>query len=232
MTITITCVVVKCVTWQCVFWLATALEERYIGAVHLHGWTRCFHPGWSCTRPAIPVLMPSVLSPASRAAEQDFSTRLWPVPGLCGASCSLAASLRSIKNMKEQARLKLPPGKHAALSRLSFFLSPPPLLRCCKKNKSVLFFLSQSLCRAWFFSHPACPSPSVSSWRFDSVTAVEKRLPVLWGRMSAGVRCLSWRRWLLCVWECVCECLCVCLCVFARALAWMCCSCESTFGVV
>lgn len=76
MTITITCVILKCVTSQCVFWLATALEERYIGAVHLHRWTLCFHPGWSCTWPAIPVLMLSVLSPASRAAGGLFHLAL------------------------------------------------------------------------------------------------------------------------------------------------------------
>lgn len=73
----------------------------------------------------------------------------------------------------------------------------------------VIFISGRSLCISLslcvthlIFSHPACPSSSVSSWRFDSVTAVERRLQSC-GGMSAGVRCLSWLHWLLCVGVCV-----------------------------
>lgn len=108
----------------------------------------------------------------------------------CEARCCFSTSFSSIKTSKRTRDL-------SALRRLQSVAVP------------VIFISGTSLCISLplcvtllIFSHPACPSSSVSSWRFDSVTAVERRLQSC-GGMSAGVRCLSWHHWLLCVWVCV-----------------------------
>lgn len=111
----------------------------------------------------------------------------------CEVRCCFSAFLLSTKTSNSKNNL-------TALERSQAVVVP------------VIFISGRSLCISLplrvtllIFSHPACPSSSVSSWRFDSVTAVETR-PQSCGGMSAGVRCLSWRRWLLRVWVCVYAC--------------------------
>lgn len=104
-------------------------------------------------------------------------------------SCCFNASVLHIRNTKRQRMTELPSEDQRML--LSFFIS----------GRSLCIY--PPLCRALLiFPYPACLSSSVSSWRVDSVTAVQRHLQSCVG-MSAGVRCRSWHHWLLRVWACV-----------------------------
>lgn len=95
---------------------------------------------------------------------QQGSFTLCCVCGDCEPSCCFSESLLSLKTSNS---------KHdwTALRRSQTVVVP------------VIFISGRSLCISLplgvtllIFSHPACPSSSVSSWRFDSVTAVERCL--------------------------------------------------------
>lgn len=104
-----------------------------------------------------------------------------------------------------------------------------PLLKSQTVVVPVIFFLfffisGRSLCISLpvcvsllIFSHPACPSSSVSSWRFDSVTVVKKCLPSCGGlfvsRSEMSVLVLA-----LCVGVCLCLCACVLVCGYFRCV--------------
>lgn len=116
----------------------------------------------------------------------------------CEASCGFSASLLSIKTSNNKQDL-------TALWRSQAVVVP--VIFICRRSLCI----SLPLCVAvLIFSHPACPSSSVYSWWFDSVTAVENVFSFVgvgwwwwWGGgVSAGVRCLSRHHWLLCVWVC------------------------------
>lgn len=109
----------------------------------------------------------------------------------CEASCCFSASPLSIKTSKHKHDL-------AALGKITDC--------CCAchfylRKKSLHF--SPTLCNTLDFLS-SCLSVflclSLTVWQCDSG---EETSSVLWGGMSAGVRCLSWHRWLLRVWVCV-----------------------------
>ena len=82
----------------------------------------------------------------------------------CEASCCFSASPSSIRTSNSRHDL-------TALGRSRTVVVP------------VIFISGRSLCVSLplgvpllISSHPACPSSSVSSWRFDSVTAAERCL--------------------------------------------------------
>ena len=90
----------------------------------------------------------------------------------------------------------------------------------------VIFISGRSLCISLplcvthlIFSHPACPSSSVSPWRFDSVTAAKRRL------QSCGGGCQQ--EWDVCLGTADCS---VCGCV--SVLVWIWCLRVDTLGVL
>lgn len=128
----------------------------------------------------------------------------------CEASCCFSESLLSLKTSNS---------KHdwTALRRSQTVVVP------------VIFISGRSLCISLplcvtllIFSHPACPSSSVSSWWFDSVTAVERCLQS-WGGRDVSRSEMSVLAPLIAPCVGVCPCLCefktcvlmleVCLCV-------------------